>query len=54
MDRMNRIKANDECGMMNDELKTTAFCFSFIIPHSSFIILFLSCLSCPSLLIIST
>jgi hypothetical protein len=36
MDRINRIKANDECGMMNDESKTTAFHSSFIIPHSSF------------------
>jgi hypothetical protein len=26
---------NDECGMMNDELKT-AWLSSFIIPHSSF------------------
>src|SRR5437763_5994042 len=28
---------NDECGMMNDELKTTSL-LTFIIPHSSFII----------------
>jgi hypothetical protein len=34
---MDRIKTNDECGMMNDELKTTAFHSSFIIPHSSFL-----------------
>jgi hypothetical protein len=36
---MNRIERNDECGMMNDELKVRAFGFhsSFIIPHSSFV-----------------
>jgi hypothetical protein len=35
---IDRIKTNDECGMMNDEFKTKAFCFSFRIHHSAFII----------------
>ena len=38
---METLKANDELGMMNDELKTN--CLSFIIPNSSFgIVLYLS------------
>jgi hypothetical protein len=32
-------KGNDECGMMNDELKAVGF--SFIIHHSAFIISYL-------------
>jgi hypothetical protein len=34
--RRARFVWNDECGMMNDELKA-AFNSSFIIPHSSFL-----------------
>jgi hypothetical protein len=37
---MDRIR-NDECGVMNDELKT-AFHSSFIIPHFFFILPILS------------
>jgi hypothetical protein len=37
MDRMDRMKASDECGMMSDEWKT-AGSSAFSIPHSSLII----------------
>jgi hypothetical protein len=36
MDRMGRMRASDECGMMSDELKAAASYSSLIIPHSSF------------------
>jgi hypothetical protein len=49
IDRMDRIERNDEGGMRNDEFRAKAFCLSFLIPHSSFLLCLSSCLSCPSL-----
>jgi hypothetical protein len=41
MDRMGRIKANDECGVMNDEYEgaSSAFNSSLLIHHSSFLLI---------------